>query len=225
MIKGILFDLDGVILETERLGRAIYIQKCHEFGYTAMDEKKYEELLGKTRDEDREIVRAAVGSEFPFDEMYDAYRAGLYALAETGELPCKPFVTECMKGLKERGMRIALATSTARHIVEGYQKHIPQLRDVFDFMVCGAEAGRGKPAPDVYLKAAAGIGLKPEECIGVEDSAAGLQSQTAAGCVRVLIPDLLPNDERYAGLVDYCLDDLSQLCALVDRLNAQEADR
>ena len=69
------------------------------------------------------------------------------------------------------------------------------------------------------MEAARRIGLRPEECIGVEDSVAGLQSLTAAGCVRVMIPDILPCDDRFAGLVDHQLQTLSQIPKLVDRLN------
>ena len=73
------------------------------------------------------------------------------------------------------------------------------------------------PAP--VLEAARRLGLKPEECVGVEDSDTGLKALTAAGCVRVMVPDLLPCDERVSGLVDHVLQDLSQLCPLIDRLN------
>lgn len=224
MIKGVLFDMDGVILDSERLGREIYIRKCHEMGYPQMNEAIFVTLLGKTRDEDRRLMKAALGENFPFDEMYDAYREELYLCATRGELPLKAGVKECFDGLKKRGVKIALATSTARPMVENYQKYIPEMRDVFDFMVCGAEAGRSKPAPDVFLKAAAGLGLDIHECLGVEDSVAGLQSQTAAGCVRVLVPDLLPCDERFDGLWDHCLPTLHELCALIDRLDQEEKD-
>lgn len=224
MIKGVLFDMDGVILDSERLGREIYLRKCHEMGYPQMNDALFATMLGKTRDEDRRVITAALGEDFPFDEMYDAYREELYASAVRGELPCKAGVRECFEGLRARGIKVALATSTARPMVENYQKHIPEMPDAFDFMVCGAEAGRSKPAPDVFLKAAAGLGLDIRECIGVEDSVAGLQSQTAAGCVRVLVPDLLPFDERYEGLVDYCLPTLHGLCGLIDRLNQEEKD-
>lgn len=222
MIKGVLFDMDGVILDSERIGREIYINQCHKLGYTQMNESIYELLLGKTRDEDRRVLTAAFGEDFPFDQMYDAYRDELYQCATRGELPCKAGVKECLEGLKARGIKIALATSTARAMVEDYQKYIPEMRDAFDFMVCGTEAGRSKPAPDVFLKAAAGLGLDIHECLGVEDSVAGLQSQTAAGCTRVLVPDLLPCDQRYEGLWDYCLPSLHELCALVDGLNQED---
>lgn len=222
MIKGVLFDMDGVILDSERLGREIYIGKCHEMGYPQMNDAIFETLLGKTRDEDRRLMQELLGEDFPFDEMYDAYREELYQRAARGELPCKAGVKECFEGLKARGIKAALATSTARPMVQGYQKYIPEMRDFFDFMVCGVEAGRSKPAPDVFLKAAEGIGVDIHECIGVEDSVAGLQSQTAAGCVRVLVPDLLPCDERFDGLWDHCLPTLHDLCPLIDRLNGEE---
>ena len=222
MIKGVLFDMDGVVLDSERIGREIYIARCHKMGYTKMDDALFSRLLGITRDENRRLLKEALGEEFPFDEMYEAYRVDLFEMATRGELPCKAGVKECFEGLKARGIKIALATSTARPMVENYQKYIPTMQNVFDFMVCGAEAGRSKPAPDVFLKAAAGLGLDIAECIGVEDSVAGLKSITAAGSVRVLIPDLLPYDERYQGLVDYCLPDLTHVCALVDRLNQEK---
>ena len=65
-ITAVLFDMDGVILESERLGRDIYIQKCRELGFAAMDEAFYEKLIGKTRDEDRRDMKAAAGEDFPF---------------------------------------------------------------------------------------------------------------------------------------------------------------
>ena len=222
MIKGVLFDMDGVILDSERLGHDIYLNLCHAMGYPQMNDEIFSTLLGKTRDEDRRLMKAALGEEFPFDEMYDTYRQDLYNCAIRGELPCKAGVKECFEGLKARGIKIALATSTARPMVENYQKHIPEMRNVFDFMVCGAEAGRSKPAPDIFLKAAEGLGLDIHECLGVEDSVAGLQSQTAAGCTRVLVPDLLPCDERFEGIYDYCIPTLHELCGLIDRLNGEE---
>ena len=219
MIKGVLFDMDGVILDTERQGRSIFLEECAKRGYPQVDEVFYEKLLGQTREADGILMRATFGEDFPYDEMYDAYRAGLYALAERGELRTRPGLRECMEGLKARGIRIALATSTARPIVELYQKHIPEMCDVFDFMVCGKEGGRSKPAPDIYLKAAGGIGIDISECIGVEDSLYGLRSIRAAGGTCVMIPDLLRRDERFEGVVDYELESLLELCPLIDRLN------
>lgn len=219
MIRGVLFDLDGVILDTERLGRSIYLRACAEAGYPQMNEEIYATLLGKPQEEGYVITRRVLGEDFPAERMFEVFRTQVRELIRSGAEVCKPGLTECMEGLKARGLRIALATSTKRFIVEEYMAHIPQMQNVFDAMVCSVEAGRGKPAPDIYLEAARRLGLKPEECMGVEDSMAGLQSLTAAGCVRVMIPDLLPCDERFSGLVDYELQTLAQLPKLTDRLN------
>ena len=75
------------------------------------------------------------------------------------------------------------------------------MQNAFDVMICGPEGGRSKPAPDIYLEAARRLGLEPGECLGVEDSRNGLRSLTAAGCVSVMIPDLLPYDDS---LAPYC---------------------
>ena len=221
MIKGVLFDMDGVILDSERAGQEIYLSKSREWGYPQMNERIFGTLLGKSREEDDRLLREALGQDFPSDRLYDFCREERFRRVTSGELGFKPGVRECFEGLKRREIKIALATSTARDTVEVYQRYLPEMK-IFDFMVCGAEAGRAKPAPDVFLKAAAGLGLDIAECVGVEDSVAGLQSQTAAGCVRVLVPDLLPCDERFEGLWDYCLPTLHDLCGLIDRLNGEE---
>ena len=218
MIQGVLFDMDGVILDTEREGRTIFLKECARRGYPQVDEVFYEKLLGQTREADCALMKEAFGQDFPFDEMYEAYRKGLYELAERGELPTRPGLRECMEGLKARGIRIALATSTARPIVEMYQKHIPEMRDVFNFMVCGKEGGRSKPAPDIYLKAAEALGLPATSCLALEDAPAGIQSAYRAGCLTVMVPDQdQPSEETKAMLyakADSLVDVISILEAL-----------
>lgn len=221
MIQGVLFDMDGVILETERLGRTIFIEECHKRGYPQMDEAMYQNLLGLTRDADCAFLKNAYGDDFPFDEMYDTYRDRLHALAPAGKLPCRPYAAQCFKALKERGLRIALATSTARPIVDSYIRHIPEMQDVFDATVCGGEVPHSKPAPDIYLEAARRIGLAPENCVGVEDSPAGLRAITAAGAKSVFVPDLLPYQESMAGTVSYEIAHLGLLAQLIDRINQE----
>lgn len=218
MIRGVLFDMDGVLLDTERLGRQIYLRVCAEVGYPQVDEALYSRLIGRPYEDDRLIMMDVLGPDFPYDEVSARHIERLTALVLSGRDVTKPGLGECLRALKAKGMRLALATSTQRPTVEQYLRHIAPMRDVFDAVVCGVEAGRGKPAPDIYLEAARRLELPPEDCVGVEDSLAGLQSLTAAGCVRVMIPDLLPRDKRFAGLVDYELPDLTRLPALIDRL-------
>ena len=211
MIKGILFDMDGVLLDTERMGREIYLDEAHKAGYPQMDNDHYARLLGCPDQENRQTLLNAFGADYPYDEVVIAYRKRLKALILSGQDVTMPHLSECLKGLKQRGLRIALATSTNRPVVEEYLDFIPQLRNVFDAMVCGTEAGRGKPAPDIYLEAARQLGLNPSECAGVEDSFNGIRAIRAAGMKCVMIPDLKPYIPEHAPYVDLLLEDLTQL--------------
>lgn len=89
-----------------------------------------------------------------------------------------------------------------------------------DATVCGDEIAHGKPAPDIYLAAAEALALRPEACLGVEDSANGLKALNAAGVPGVMIPDLVPYGEIFHGMVSHVLPSLLELPPLIKRLNA-----
>lgn len=218
MVRGVLFDMDGLLLDTERLGMAMYTAACQTHGYTCTPQI-YHRLIGCNAERGRALAMEAFGPDFPQEAVSADFRRRMHEVAVRGELPVKKGVAECMAGLKQRGIRRALATSTAREIVELYVAHTPELQNVFDASVCGAEGGVSKPAPDIYLEAMRRLDLTADECLGVEDSLNGLKSLTAAHCPSVMIPDMIPYGEAFEGLVTYRLADLTQLCSLVDRLN------
>ena len=220
MIRAALFDMDGVLLDTETLGQQAMVRISAELGHP-ISESFYLKTLGVPNAECREIYKSGMGADFPYDEAVERFLRFFSDYNRTRPLPRKPGLTECLTGLKARGLRVVLVTSTVRPLVMEYFAAMPDMAACFDALVCGGEVPRGKPAPDMYLAAASAVGCAPAECAGVEDSFFGVQSIRASGARCVMIPDLLPFDERFAPYVDDCLPDLFALCPLIDRLNAK----
>ncbi|NLV58555.1 MAG: HAD family phosphatase [Clostridiales bacterium] len=217
MVDGIIFDMDGVLLDTETYGMDLSIRLAARFGYTLTPEM-YRQTLGTPNLRSKEILQGYLGPAYPYEAVWDAFREELMALAREDRLPKKPGLGECLTGLQERSIPLALATSTPRYVVEVYLEHIPELRGAFAAVVCGTDVTQGKPAPDIFLLAARRLGVSPQRCLGVEDSTTGLTGLKAAGIPSVMIPDLIPYNDSMQELVTYRLSSLEELCPLVDRL-------
>ena len=186
-----------------------------------MDRAFYQTTLGVPNAECEGIYRAALGQDYPYQTSMERFRAYFRTYNEQHAMPRKPGLMACLSGLKARGLKIALATSTVRPLVDTYFQKMTDIAGYFDATVCGGEVPRGKPAPDIYLAAAAAVGCAPAECVGVEDSFYGVQAVRASGAYSVMVPDMLPYGDRFTPFVDTCLASLHELCPLIDRLNGQ----
>lgn len=216
MIQGILFDMDGVLFDTEKMGLDIYYDLGRQYGYTPR-EGFYETTVGLTGEAAREVYLREFGEDFAYKEFCQSFFGSIVERARTVGMPEKPGVLECLTALKQKGYLLSLATSNARHIVDDYFAH-SQLRGFFDAVTCGGDAARSKPAPDIYIEAAHKIGADPKSCVGVEDSFNGVRSLRAAGAVSVMVPDILPYTEAFAPYVDHVLENLDQLPELIETL-------
>lgn len=187
-IRGIIFDMDGLMLDTERLFRQAYQQAAMEHGVDFPDEL-YAEMIGHRADSSQRIMMKGLGPDAPHQEIIEGARRHYYVLLEKGGVPIRPGLADVLDYLDEIDMPRAVATSThggltnSKLSASGLSKRLP-------VVVSGDEVEHGKPAPDIYLRAAELLDLPATVCLVLEDSPTGLEGAFNAGATPVLIPDL-----------------------------------
>lgn len=206
MIQAVIFDMDGVLFDTERLGVGQQVQACRELGYP-IDVSLVMRTMGSSMAAGKEIFLRELGADFPYDRMIGRWTELMLEYIEKNGVPKKSGVPEVLDALKARGIKTAVATSNNQEIVESYMRSAG-LTGAFSAVVCGDRIQKSKPAPDIYLAAAAALNVPPSCCMGVEDSENGVRAVRAAGMVCVMVPDLLPFSPVLSPYVDHCAETL-----------------
>ena len=215
--SAVIFDMDGVIFDSERVYMECCIKAAEKFGAENVEEV-VRKCIGVTNEMTMQILREFFGADFPVDDYWKAsigYFWDFYN--EHGALPMKKGVVEALTYLKEKGYPLAIASSTKTETVTK-QLTDAGIVDFFTLIVGGNMVSRSKPAPDIFLLAAERLGEKPEHCLVVEDSPSGVRAGRAAGMTVCMIPDLAPCTEE---LRPYCDLVLPSLDDLADRLTAK----
>ena len=200
-MKNVIFDMDGVITDTEKLYRRFQLEEGKKLGIP--DDVMVvacERIAGGTKYTNKKSFEDVVGMGIDYFDFREAVVNKLDAHIRAHGVELKPGVADTLKYLKEKGVKVGLATSTVRERATGYLKayHIDRY---FDELVFGDTVAHGKPAPDIYLKACEMLDVRPEEAIAVEDSINGIVSAGRAGMYPVMVIDLIePNDttKQYA---------------------------
>jgi len=197
--QAVIFDMDGLMFDTERIARQGWQNALTERGYQLTDEL-YEQLVGRTIPDVSAILQRTFGPQFQFEQIYTQRQTFYQDYLLNNGIPIKPGLTRLLRFLRRKDIAKAVASSTPRAF--GLKKlSLAGLSDEFDATAFGDEVESGKPSPQVFLQAAARLNIPPKECIVLEDSEAGIQASHRAGMLPIMVPDVKypsPEIERLA---------------------------
>ena len=192
-IKSIIFDMDGVIFDTELVYLEIWSKVFEKYGYK-LQKEVYAEVLGTGRENVKKVFLNNYGNELPIDKMYREKDEDLEKTVDKG-IPLKQGAYEILSYLKNNNYKIALATSASKETALK-QLRYADIEKFFDVIVSRDDVKETKPNPDIFLKAAKKLNVNPNECIVIEDSSAGIKAAFNAGMAGIHVVDLKEPDNE-----------------------------
>lgn len=205
-LEAVVFDLDGVIFDSERTMYGIWCELAGPHGLVGMEEA-YPRLIGTNRAMNRKVMEDAFGDAINFDEYFAEARGVFDSRYGGGKIPVKKGAVLLLEALKQAGVKTALASSTATAIVTRELEE-NKLAQYFDAIIGGDAVTRSKPAPDIFLAACERIGAEPAKSVCIEDSYSGIEAAHAALMRPIMVPDVLPATEEMETLAEAILPDL-----------------
>jgi HAD superfamily hydrolase (TIGR01509 family) len=206
----VIFDMDGLMLDTERIYRRSWAQAMADTGY-ALTDQFYFRIMGKTLTDIRAIFRNEFGSFIPIEAIIEPKQQHVENVFADEGIPVKAGLMDFLDWIDRWKLPKAVASSTARRMVEDILARA-ELAHRFEAIVGGDDVLKSKPAPDLFLAAAERLGVPASGCIVLEDSQAGIQAAHAAGMFPILIPDLLVPSEEMKNLSRAVLPSLKDAC-------------
>ncbi|MDD3403560.1 MAG: HAD family phosphatase [Hespellia sp.] len=217
MIKGILFDMDGVLFDTERITTKAWLKLAAEWDLD-LPVSFINSYKGQNLRVSRQLYLDRFGEDFPYDRFRARKTEYVQAdIAENG-LPVKPGVYELLQYAKEHQIQLAVATSTNQETAEKYLKQAG-IYDYFCAIVYGDTVAASKPEPDIYLEAVRRIGVEARECFVIEDSPAGIMAGHNAGAKVIHVPDQIQVKEEILQKAYKVCKDLTEV---IDILSGNE---
>lgn len=214
MKKAVIFDMDGVIFDSEQAVYHGWLELADKYHLIDI-EKIYRKCIGVNSEMTRQIFLDYYGEDFPYDEYKAEQSKNYHERYDNGRLPMKPGIKELLISLKKKQYGIAIASSTRTELVEEQIKNAG-LREYFDVIIGGDMVKKSKPEPDIFLKAAECLGVLPEETYVIEDSYNGIRAAFAGKMIPIMVPDMLEPDSEMREKAQYICKDLYEVRELLE---------
>lgn len=214
MIKAVIFDMDGLMFDTERLWDTLWEPTCRALGLEMPQD--LEAFFTGGRGLAGVKLNEHIQKFFPQADPQVIVEK-IWELAEqrfAQGIPCKPGLAELLETLEEKKLPRIVASSSPRALILKNLETTGMAR-YFDQVVCGADVRHSKPAPDIFLEAARRLGVDIRDCLVLEDSFNGVRAGHAAGAVTVMVPDIAQPDEEIRALYNRCCKDLFEVRQLL----------
>lgn len=192
-VKGIIFDMDGLMIDSERIINRAVVKAGREMGLADIESVSLR-TIGTSNVRTREIYTSVYGEDFGFDRLMDLKHRYIDEMIGDGGFPPKEGIHDILEYVTKKGYIISVGSSTREWAVKEFLGKIG-VSEYFDIFVCGDMGFRSKPCPDIFLACAEKMGIAPEDCFVLEDSPNGIRAAFAAGMKPVMIPDMIAPEE------------------------------
>ena len=216
MIKAIIFDMDGLMIDSERVTFECYQERLKDMNLT-MDEEFYKTLLGKPIKGIYQRFYDVYGNDFPIQNVIQDVHQLMAERFETEGVPVKKGLVELLHYLKDNNYKTIVATASNRDRVDKILAQA-KITEFFDDSICGDEVTKGKPNPEVFLKSCQKLGVHVDEAIVLEDSEAGIQASYDANIKVICIPDMKYPEKQYEEKTFKILKDLTEVTVYLKSL-------
>lgn len=213
--KALIFDMDGLLLDTEGLYKKSWTQVAADMGFDLTD-ALYLKLIGITVADAESVLESEFGSKFDKSHFHVKAAEQYEHLHETEGLSLKPGVRELLVWARDNGIVCAVGTSTVT--AEAKRRlEVHQLGEFFAAVVGGDMVAKGKPDPETFRKAHEAINMSPEHCLVLEDAHSGLAAAKAGGMRSCLVPDMLPASDASRELAEGVFNSLLEVCEWLEK--------
>jgi HAD superfamily hydrolase (TIGR01509 family) len=184
--RAVVFDMDGLLVDSERMARSVLQAAAADCGFSLSDEV-YLTLIGCGPEDADTMLSEHFGATFDVPAFRNRRKVRMRELVRAAPVPLKPGARELLEFVTKSEIPIGLATGSSRKDV---RRRLGGLAELFRAVATRDDVARGKPNPDLYLAAAASLGVDPAECLAVEDSFSGVRAAASAGMTVLMVPDL-----------------------------------